>query len=149
ELTSRSLKISVISGLMRLHKCARAVARVNSMVCCAECLRRRNVLTAERSAEMEHVNPDPHAHGYVFIPTNRVTGLFASYDDLEGALRELEPVAFDPQHIDVFAGEEGAELFDLCGQRHGVVTRMVMNLAALVSDDLDLRQQADATLRAG
>jgi hypothetical protein len=28
---------------------------------------------------MAQVNPDPHAQGYVFIPTNRVTGLFASY----------------------------------------------------------------------
>jgi len=98
---------------------------------------------------MAQVNPDPHAHGYVFIPTNRVTGLFSCYDDLQGALRALEPLGFDPQHIDVFAGEEGAELLDLCGQQHGVVTRMVMNVAALVSDDAGLRQQADATLRAG
>jgi hypothetical protein len=98
---------------------------------------------------MAHVNPDPHAHGYVFIPTNRVTGIFASYDDLQGALRALEPLGFDPQHIDVFAGPEGAELLDLCGQRHGVGTQILRNLAALVSDDTELHQQADATLRAG
>ena len=64
---------------------------------------------------MAHVNPDPHAQGYVFIPANRVTGLFSSYDDLQGALRALEPLGFGPQHIDVFAGPEGAELVDLCG----------------------------------
>jgi hypothetical protein len=98
---------------------------------------------------MAQVNPDPHAHGYVFIPTNRVTGIFASYDDLQGALRALEPLGFDPQHIDVFAGPEGAELLDLCGQRHGVGTQILRNLAALVSDDTELHQQADATLRAG
>jgi hypothetical protein len=98
---------------------------------------------------MAQVNPDPHAQGYVFIPTNRVTGLFASYDDLQGALRALQPLGFDPLHIDVFAGTEGAELLDLCGQRHGVATWIVRNLAALVSDDAALLQQADAVLRAG
>jgi hypothetical protein len=98
---------------------------------------------------MAQVNPDPHAHGYVFIPTNRITGVFASYDDLQGALRALEPLGFAPHQIDVFAGEEGADLLDLCGQRHGVGTRIIRNIAALVSDDTDLHQQADATLRAG
>lgn len=98
---------------------------------------------------MAQVNPDPHAQGSVFIPTNRVTGLFASYDDLQGALRALAPLGFDPQHIDVFAGPEGAELLDLCGQRHGVATWMLRNIAALVSDDAALLQQADAVLRAG
>jgi hypothetical protein len=95
------------------------------------------------------MNPDPHAHGYVFIPTNRVTSLFSSYNDLQGALRALEPLGFAPQDIDVFAGPEGAELLDLCGQRHGVVTRLIRNMAALVSDDTELHQQADAVLRAG
>ena len=52
---------------------------------------------------MAQVNPDPHAHGYVFIPTHRITSVFASYDDLQGTLRALEPLGFDPQHIDVFA----------------------------------------------
>jgi hypothetical protein len=50
-----------------------------------------------------------------------VTGLFASYDDLQGALQALEPLGFDPQNLDVFAGLEGAELLDLCGQQHGIV----------------------------
>jgi hypothetical protein len=98
---------------------------------------------------MAQVNPDPHTHGYVFIPTNRVTGLFSSYEELQGALRELETLGFDPQHIEVFAGEEGADLLDLCGQRHGVITRMLRNIEALVTDDTALHQQADATLRAG
>ena len=78
-----------------------------------------------------------------------MTGVFSSYDDLQGALRALEPLGFDPQHIDVFAGQEGAEMLDLCGQQHGVITWMVQNIAALVSDDATLRQQADAILRAG
>jgi hypothetical protein len=98
---------------------------------------------------MAQVNPDPHAQGYVFIPTNRVTAVFSSYDNLQEALRALEPLGFDPQHIDVFAGLEGAELLDLCGQRHGVATWMLRNIAALVSDDAALHQQADAILRAG
>lgn len=98
---------------------------------------------------MAEVNLDPHAQGYVFIPTNRVTGVFASYDDLQGALQALKPLGFDPQHIDVFAGPEGAELLDLCGQRHGLATWIIRNIAALVSDDTALHQQADTTLRAG
>ena len=93
---------------------------------------------------MAHVNPDPYAQGYGCIPTNRVTGLFSSYDDLQGALRALALLGVDPQHIDVFAGPEGAELLDLCGHRHGVATWLGRNLAALVSDDAALLQQADA-----
>jgi hypothetical protein len=58
-------------------------------------------------------------------------------------------LGFDPQHIEVCARTEGAELLDLCGQRHGVATWLVRNLAALVSDDTALLQQADAVLRAG
>jgi hypothetical protein len=49
----------------------------------------------------------------------------------------------------VFAGPEGARILDLCGQRHGLTTWMIRNIAALVSDDTSLHQQADATLRAG
>ena len=98
---------------------------------------------------MVQVNPNPHEHGYVFIPTNRVTGMFASYNDLQGALQALGPLGFGSQNIDVFAGPEGAELLDLCGQRHGIATWMLRNVAALVSDDATLHQQADALLRAG
>jgi hypothetical protein len=98
---------------------------------------------------MTQANPDPHAHGYVFTPANRVTGMFASYDDLQGALQELEPLGFDRQHIDVFAGPEGAALLDLCGQRHGIVARIMRNIEVLLSDDTSLHQQADDTLRAG
>jgi hypothetical protein len=98
---------------------------------------------------MAEVNPNPHAEGYVFIPTNRITGIFSSYDDLQETLRALEPLGFDPQHIDVFAGPEGAQILDLCGQRHGLTTWMIRNIAALVSDDASLHEQADATLRAG
>ena len=98
---------------------------------------------------MVQVNPNPHEHGYVFIPTNRVTGMFASYNDLQGALQALEPLGFGPQTIDVFAGPEGAELLDLCGQQHGIAARLFRNVEALLSDDTSLHQQADATLRAG
>ena len=98
---------------------------------------------------MTEVNPNPHAEGYVFIPTNRITGIFSSYDDLQETLRALEPLGFDPQHIDVFAGPEGAEILDLCGQRHGLATWMIRNIAALVSDDASSHEQADALLRAG
>ena len=98
---------------------------------------------------MAQVNPSPHEHGYVFIPTNRVTGLFASYDDLEGALQTLESLGFGHQYIEVFAGPEGAQLLDLCGQRHGIAAWLFRNVEALLSDDTSLHQQADATLRAG
>lgn len=57
---------------------------------------KRDGVTSARSTEMAQVNPDPHAHGYVFIPTHRITSVFASYDDLQGTLRALEPLGFDP-----------------------------------------------------
>jgi hypothetical protein len=68
---------------------------------------------------------------------------------LQGALQALEPLGFGPQTIDVFAGPEGAELLDLCGQQHGIAARLFRNVEALLSDDTSLHQQADATLRAG
>jgi hypothetical protein len=38
---------------------------------------------------MAHVNPDPHKSGYVFIPANRVTGIFSTVEEAQGALEAL------------------------------------------------------------
>ena len=56
--------------------------------------------------------------------------MFASYDDLQGALQALEPLGFGSQNMDVFAGPEGAVLLDLCGQQHRIVARLFRNVEA-------------------
>jgi hypothetical protein len=56
---------------------------------------------------MAQVNPDPHAQGYVFIPTNRVTGLFSSYDDLQGVLRPYNRWALTLSILTSLPGRKG------------------------------------------
>ena len=99
---------------------------------------------------MAQVNPDPHASGYVFIPANRVTGIFSTVEDGQGALQALNAQGWGTQHVDVFVGAEGADTLDLQGQRHGVAVRVMRNIEAFIGDaEAELHRQADAALRAG
>jgi hypothetical protein len=99
---------------------------------------------------MAQVNPDPHESGYVFIPANRVTGIFSTVKDAQGALQALNAQGWGTQHIDVFVGAEGADTLDLQGQRHGGVVRVMRNIEAFIGDvEAELHRQADAALRAG
>jgi len=99
---------------------------------------------------MAQVNPDPHESGYIFIPANRVTGIFSAFEDAQGALRALNAQGWGNQHIDVFVGAEGADKLDLRGQQHGAVVRVMRNIEAFIGDaEAELHRQADAALRAG
>jgi hypothetical protein len=98
---------------------------------------------------MSQVNPDPHAEGYVFSPVNRVTAFFDSNDQLGPALQSLRDAGFTDQEIDVFVGEEGAQKLDLSGQHHGLAVRLWRQVEAVFSDQTELHQLADQTLRAG
>jgi hypothetical protein len=99
---------------------------------------------------MAQVNPDPHKSGYVFLPANRVTGIFSTVEDAQGALQALNAQGWGTQHIDVFVGAEGADTLDLQGQRHGIVVRVMRNIEAFIGDvEAELHRQADTALRAG
>jgi hypothetical protein len=99
---------------------------------------------------MVQVNPDPHAYGYVFIPINRILAMFSSREEIRAVLRELNDLGFDGRSMDVFVGEEGADVLDLSGERHGTVTRALRNAEALlVLIAGESFRRADSALRAG
>ena len=99
---------------------------------------------------MADINPDPHTYGYVFIPMNRVTALFASKDDGRDAVKELYSVGFAPENLDIFVGEQGADMLDLAGEEHGAITRRVRNFEALMVQVAGAsHKRADEALKAG
>ena len=51
---------------------------------------------------MPDINPNPHEYGYVFIPINRITALFASKNDLREAVKELSSAGFAAENLDTF-----------------------------------------------
>ena len=98
---------------------------------------------------MAQENLDPHAEGYVFSPVNSVTGFFDSHDQLDPALQSLREAGFGDQDVGVFVGEEGAQILDLSGQRHGFAVQLWRHVEAIFSDQTELHQLTDQTLRAG
>ena len=99
---------------------------------------------------MPELNPDPHASGYVFIPTGQITSLFASRDDAKRALEELAGLGYRGDRLEVFIGEAGADQLDLSGDAHGTTTRRLRNLQALLIPETgQTLQHADDALRAG
>jgi hypothetical protein len=99
---------------------------------------------------MSQENLDPHAEGYVFSPVNSVTGFFDSHDQLDPAVQSLREAGFGDQDVGVFGGEEGAQTLDLSGQRHGFAVQLWWRqVEAIFSDQEELHQLADQTLRAG
>ena len=98
---------------------------------------------------MAVVNPDPHRQGYVFVPANRILSIFPA-PAVRAVLRELHEVGFEDADIEVFSGEEGANVLDLSGQSHGVMPRFMRNLEALlVPEDADTFRRADEAMRGG
>jgi hypothetical protein len=98
---------------------------------------------------MAQENLDPHAEGYVFSPVNSVTGFFDSHDQLDPALQSLREAGFEDQDVGVFVGEEGAQTLDLSGQRHGFAVQLWRHVEAIFSDQTELHQLTDQTLRGG
>ena len=99
---------------------------------------------------MVDVNTNPHEYGYVFIPLNRITALFASDAAARDAVAALKALGFAPESLDVFVGPEGAAALDLSGDGHGPVMRALRNFEALmVLVAGDSHQEMDAGLKDG
>ena len=56
---------------------------------------------------MSQVNPDPHAAGYVYEPTDAVTANFPRGVDVEALRRALTGAGLAPDQLHVFQGEAG------------------------------------------
>lgn len=99
---------------------------------------------------MAQVNPNLHGDGYLFVPTNRITSIFATTADVRKAIAELVPLGLAGPAIDVFVGETGAETLDLSADHHGAAARTIRNMEAImVLEAGDSHRRADDALRSG
>jgi hypothetical protein len=98
---------------------------------------------------MIRVNPDPHTKKYAYVPRGAVTACFPAGHDYEPALRALEEAGFDKERIDVFTGEQGADILDMEGRHHGFWVRFMRALEDNLTDDAYLFHDTDKVLREG
>ena len=97
---------------------------------------------------MATVNAQPPSKGK-YSPANRVTGLFAGRDVLEPILESLRQAEFLDGDIDVFMGHEGAEILDVHAEKVGPVLRLWRDLELALTDETEIHQEVDQTLRNG
>src|SRR5262245_44984632 len=98
---------------------------------------------------MARVNSDPHLDHFTFSLTNRLTALFEAIEQAQQAAEALGEAGFPNEEIDLFVGEEGANMLDLAEKHHGVVGRLVRALDYLVTDDALIHGHLDGALRGG
>jgi|SRR5882672_4743830 len=81
-----------------------------------------------------HVNPDPHADGFEWQPTNRVTAIIDRLEDVVSAIRSLQHAGFSDKGISVFVGREGLAKLDVDGKGHGVLGRVIRAVESVTAD---------------
>jgi hypothetical protein len=97
---------------------------------------------------MARLNSDPHLDHLTFSFTNRLTALFETIEQAQQAALALGEAGFS-EEIDLFFGEEGANMLDLAEKHHGMVGRLVRALEYLVTDDALVHGHHDQALREG
>ncbi|SRR6266550_1421299 len=95
-----------------------------------------------------HVNPDPHAEGFEWQPTNKVTAIIDRLDDVFSAIRSLEQAGFPEKDLSVFVGSEGLAKLDVHGEHHGLVGRVVRAVQSVAADQQP-DHDAEAALNEG
>jgi hypothetical protein len=98
---------------------------------------------------MSQTNPDPHAAGYVYEPTHAVTAFYPPGVDLPAVRRALGDAGFEPDQLQVFQGEAGADQLDLRGDRHGGWVQFRRALERVFADEVVVLDRAEEVLRAG
>jgi len=61
----------------------------------------------ERIEMTTHINPDPHAEGFQWQPTNHVTAIIDDQDDVFSVIRRLKESGFSDEDISVFIRSDG------------------------------------------
>jgi len=95
-----------------------------------------------------NVNPDPHADGFQLQPTNRITAIVDSLDDVLTAVECLKQAGFSDEDLAVFIGRDGLAKLDLHGEGHGILGRVVRAADSLTSNQ-QANQEAENALNAG
>ena len=98
---------------------------------------------------MAHINSDPYEGGHLFALANRVTCLFDREEEVTAAVRALEEGGVATEDIDVFTGEQGAELLDLFGRNHGRAVRLLRSIEDTMADMGETHHRIDDALRKG
>lgn len=98
---------------------------------------------------MIRLNPNPRTGGYAYMPIKSVTSRFPAGGDVQGAVEALTHAGCHHHQIDVFSGKLGADQMDSKGHLHGVWVRFVRALEDIFTDEAQLFQRADDTLRTG
>ena len=73
--------------------------------------------------------------GDKFYPTNKMLSVFSGQDKLNAILTELRSSGgFTPEKIEIFAGQQGAELIDPTGENAGFFGKMLRSLQWLTDE---------------
>ncbi len=95
-----------------------------------------------------NINPDPHAEGFQWQPTNHVTAIIDDQDDVLSVILSLKESGFVNEDISVFIGREGLAKLDVHGEHHGMFGRIVRALESVTADQQP-DQEAEKALKAG
>jgi hypothetical protein len=95
-----------------------------------------------------HVNPDPHADGFQWQPTNKVTAIVDRLDDVFAAIHSLERSGFSDKDLSVFIGSDGLAKLDAHGKHHGLVGRVIRAVESVAADQQP-DHEAEAALKEG
>jgi hypothetical protein len=95
-----------------------------------------------------NVNPDPHAEGFQFQPTNKVTAIIDDPDDVSSAIQCLKVAGLADEDLSVFVAKDGLAKLDLHGERHGVLGRIARTADSLTSNQ-QANQETEDALKAG
>jgi hypothetical protein len=102
---------------------------------------------------MPQLNADPHADGYHYTPENCVTALFAPGTDMAAvrtaALAAGKDAGLTDDCVFVFQGAEGAAQIDIQAHKQGAFARLRRGVDNVLSDQMQLLEQADRVLKSG
>jgi len=95
-----------------------------------------------------NINPDPHAEGFQWQPTNHVTAIIDDQDEVFSVIRRLKESGFSDEDISVFIGSEGLAKLDVHGEHHGMLGRVIRAVESVTADQHP-DQEAEGALKAG
>jgi len=100
---------------------------------------------------MPQLNSDPHADGYVYTPEHCVTALFPPGTDMNAvraaALSAGQGAGLSDENVFVFQGQEGAAQIDIQAHKQGAYSRLRRGVDNVLSDQMQLLEQADRVLK--